>query len=127
MKVAVFHRSSPALAASCAEIALFPQFQACDGETWHFLVALSVPGFKPRTCPPRHKLRYYVENLRSLLDLFPWKNTVTTNTADSCKSFSPSLSQTVTECGRIHTQVWKRIQTTFTLRGPKPHVDRLLR
>ena len=54
---------------------------------------LSVPGFKPRTCPPRHKLRYHVENLRSLLDLFPWKNTVTTNTADSCKSFSLSLSQ----------------------------------
>ena len=53
----------------------------------------------------------HVENLRSLLDLFPWKNTVTTNTADSCKSFSLSLSQTVTECGRIHTQVWKRIQT----------------
>ena len=25
----------------------------------------------------------------------------------SCKSFSLSLSQTVTECGRIHTQVWK--------------------
>ena len=52
-----------------------------------------------------------VKNLRSLLDLFPWKNTVTTNTADSCKSFSLSLSQTVTECGRVHTQVWKRIQT----------------
>ena len=52
-----------------------------------------------------------VENLRSLLDLFPWKNTVTTNTADSCKSFSLSLSQTVTDCGRVHTQVWKRIQT----------------
>ena len=30
----------------------------------------------------------FVKNLRSLLDLFPWKNTVTTNTADSCKSFS---------------------------------------
>ena len=44
-----------------------------------------------------------VKNLRSLLDLFPWKNTVTTNTADSCKSFSLSLSQIVTECGRVHT------------------------
>ena len=44
-----------------------------------------------------------VKNLRSLLDLFPWKNTVTTDTADSCKSFSLSLSQTVTECGRVHT------------------------
>ena len=52
-----------------------------------------------------------VKNLRSLLDLFPWKNKVTTTTADSCKSFSLSLSQTVTECGRVHTQVWKRIQT----------------
>ena len=29
MKVAFFHRSSPAPAASCAEIVLFPQFQAC--------------------------------------------------------------------------------------------------
>ena len=38
----------------------------------------SVPRSKPRTCPPRHKLRYHVKNLRSLLDLFPWKNTVTT-------------------------------------------------
>ena len=32
---------------------------------------LSVPCSKPRTCPPRHKLRYHVKNLRSLLDLFP--------------------------------------------------------
>ena len=38
-------------------------------------------------------LALVVKNLRSLLDLFPWKNTVTTNTADSCKSFSLSLSQ----------------------------------
>ena len=29
MKVEFFHRSSPAPAASCAEIVLFPQFQAC--------------------------------------------------------------------------------------------------
>ena len=66
---------------------------------------LSVPYSKPRTCPPRHKLRYHVKNLRSLLDLFPWKNKVTTTTADSCKSFSLSLSQTVTECGRVHVSV----------------------
>ena len=40
MKVAFFHRSSPAPAASCAEIVLFPQFQACViAEIWHFLVA----------------------------------------------------------------------------------------
>ena len=38
-------------------------------------------------------LKTAVENLRSLLDLFPWKNTVTATTADSCKSFSLSLSQ----------------------------------
>ena len=46
-----------------------------------------------------------MKNLKSLLDLFPWKNKVTTTTV------SLSLSQTVTECGRVHTQVWKRIQT----------------
>ena len=48
MKVAFFHRSS-APAASCAEIVLFPQFQACDSEIWHF------PNSK--TCFVRHKKR----------------------------------------------------------------------
>ena len=53
---------------------------------------------------------HYVENLRSLLDLFPWKNTVTTNTADSCKSFSLSLSQTVTPAhASVETNSNKRI------------------
>ena len=43
---------------------------------------------------------------------FPLEEHSHYNTADSCKSFSLSLSQTVTECGRVHTQVWKRIKQT---------------
>ena len=39
MKVAFFHRFSPAPAASCAEIVLFPVPGLCDSEIWHFLVA----------------------------------------------------------------------------------------
>ena len=70
---------------------------------------LSVP---PRTCPPRHKLRYHVKKLKVPPRPFPLEeHSHCTTIADSCKSFSLSLSQTVTECGRVHTQVWKRIQT----------------
>ena len=36
-----------------------------------------------------------MKNLRSLLDLFPWKNKVTTTTADSCKSFFTQLEPNV--------------------------------
>ena len=60
IKVAFFHRSTSAPAASCAEIVLFPQFQACviAGKTRNRNVLLRAPQKKTLTREARYDLSF---------------------------------------------------------------------